>query len=193
MGSDFEKIVREVKSWCQTRGIAVQEQVLKPEKAGEFTGKKVTMNRDYAAEERLYYFIHAIGSIVLWSTSKKAVQHMFDELRDAKENRQDRPERLERMIERYREFEIESSELAVGLLIELGHLDVIPAYTNFMRADLDSMTEFHRTGRAPVWHDFFKKWNEDVAAGKRVPKPFAHKQIPPFDPLEIEKQEILQR
>jgi hypothetical protein len=193
MDRDFEKIIGEIKSWCQSRGVEMQEQVLDSHKAGEFSGKLITTNRDYAAEERLYYLIHAIGSIVLWSKNKSSVQHMFDELREAKERKQDEPERLQGMIERYRSFEIESSELAVGLIMELGHSDIIPSYSNFMRADLEAMTEFHKTGRAPVWHKFFQEWNEEVAAGRRVPEPFSPKLIPPFCPVEIKKQEILQR
>jgi len=47
-----------------------------------------------------------------------------------------------------------------------------------MRADLEAMTEFHRTGRAPVWHDFFSRWTADVAAGRRYLEPFQVQPIP---------------
>jgi hypothetical protein len=44
------------------------------------------------------------------------------------------------------------------------------------------MTEFHHTGEAPVWHDFFKAWDADVAAGRRKVEAFAAKPIPLFRP-----------
>jgi hypothetical protein len=68
----------------------------------------------------------------------------------------------------------------------------VSAYTNFMRADLEAMTEYHRTGTAPVWEDYFARWNESVADGlKKVPA-FRSKPLPAFAPGRIENQEILQ-
>ena len=61
---------------------------------------------------------------------------MFDRLRRAK--KENRCAELELAIAGYRAFEIESSEFAVWLLAHLGQKDCIPAYTNFMRADLDA-------------------------------------------------------
>src|SRR4051794_36950834 len=113
MSIDFENVIRVVAQWCDVHAIRVKHTCLPAEKAGEFTGRLVVMNRDFNAEERLYYLSHAIGSIVLWSQSKGAVQHMFDELRDAKENREAQRNRLERAIGQYRAFEIASSELGV--------------------------------------------------------------------------------
>ena len=55
------------------------------------------------------------------------------------------------------------------------------------------LTVFHRTGQAPVWRDFFAQWNNDVAAGHREVVSFNPKEIPPFKPRTIEKQEILQK
>jgi hypothetical protein len=193
MSIDFENLIRGVEQWCAAHGISLKEDVLPAEKAGEFTGRSVVMNGDFEPQDRLFYLSHAIGSIVLWSRNKAAVQQMFDELRDAKKNSHSEPHRLDRAIGRYRSFEIQSSELAVSLLDQCGGSDVIGAYTNFMRADLDAMTQFHRTGRAPVWRGFFRKWNGDVLAGRRQVEPFQAKPIPAFQPIEIEKQEILQR
>ncbi len=99
---------------------------------------------------------------------------------------------MNRQSRLFRAFETESSEFAVWLLAELGHGDVIPSYTNFMRADLEALTEFHRTGKAPVWRDFFARWNEETADGRRLVLPYQAKQVPPFDPVRIEKQEVLQ-
>ena len=78
------------------------------------------------------------------------------------------------------------------LLAEQGHTAVLSLYANFMRADLEALTEFHRSGRAPVWHAFFHHWNEEVARGLRKLLPFIPRPIPPFRPLRIENQEILQ-
>jgi hypothetical protein len=62
-----------------------------------------------------------------------------------------------------------------------------------MRADLEALTAFHRTGQAPVWREFFARRTEEVAAGRREVPTFRPKPIPPFTPLEIECQEILQK
>lgn len=192
MTMDFEKVYRDIRAWGEAHGIRVHEQSLSPEKAGVFDGLSATMNREYEPEERSYYLIHALGSMVSWSLSRLEVQAMFDELRAAKKGREADPARLERAIERYRAFEIESSEFAVWLFSELGHKDVEPSYTNFICADLESLTRFHRGGKAPVWRDFFARWNDDVAEGRRQVPPFQPKPVPPFVPVCVEKQEILQ-
>lgn len=188
----FDRVYRDVESWAQAHGIRIRHDTLKREKVGAFDGLSATMNSEYGTEERTYYLAHALGSIVRWSLSQPAVQEMFDELREAKKNRGPEPERLERAIERYRAFEVESSQFAVWLLGELGHSNAIFSYTNFMRADLEALSEFHRRGRAPVWRDFFSRWNEEVASGRRRVEPYRPKAIPPFSPMRIENQEILQ-
>lgn len=193
MQSVFEQVYEAVRAWAQRHGVSFHAQRLKPEKAGAFDGVSATMNRDYDKEEVSYYLAHALGSIVFWSRDRPGVQALFDELRDAKKDRANDPARLERAIERYRAFEIESSELAVWLLAELGHGPVVPSYTNFLRADLEALTEFHRRGQAPVWRTFFARWNDDVARGRQPVVPFQPKPIPPFTPAAIENQEILQR
>ncbi len=117
----------------------------------------------------------------------------FDELRAAKGEKETDPARLERAIERYRAFEIESSEFAVWIFLAHDHPEVMPPYTNFMRADLEALTEFHRSGRAPVWRDFLTRWNEQVASGETEVLPFHPKPIPTFTPRHIDNQEILQQ
>jgi hypothetical protein len=151
------------------------------------------MNCEYGVEERLYYLIHALGSVVLWSLDKASVAQTFDELRDAKSEKADDPARFEAAIARYRDFEVEASELAVWLFEHLDQRDNVPSYTNFMRADLEAMTEFHRTSEAPVWSEFFGGWNHEVASGRRQVLAFDPKPIRPFQPVPIERQEILQR
>jgi len=193
MSVSFEQALAALRSWCEAVGIEVTEQLLPPEKAGEFRGTSVIMNSRFGAEERVYYLADAIGSIVRRSLEPDAIQAMFDELRDAKQEKDSDPDRFERAIAQYRAFEIESSEFAVWLLADRSCRDAIGSYTNFMRADLEAMTEFHRSGRAPQWQAFFRQWNEDVAAGRRKVEPFQPQPIPPFEPVKTEKQEILQR
>ncbi len=192
MTTAFEQVYQDVQAWAEGHGIRVRHEKLKPEKVGAFDGLSVTMNSDYGAEERTYYLVHALGSLVRWSQSRPAVQEMFEELCAAKESRETDPARLERAIENYRAFETELSEFAVWLLSVLGHADVECAYTNFMRADLEALSEFHRRGQAPVWGDFFARWCEEVASGRRRVLPYSPKSIPPFVPVRIENQEILQ-
>jgi hypothetical protein len=192
MIATFAQIYEAVAAWAAEHGIEVSDSSLPQGQAGEFEGVIVSMNRTYKPEERAYYLCHALGSIVLWSIGRP-VQAMFDRLREANENKQKDSAALERAIADYRAFEIESSELAIGLLGELGFPEAIGPYSNFMRADLESMTEFHRRGHAPVWRTFFSRWNEEVRRGDRQVEPFRAKPIPPFRPLRIERQEILQR
>lgn len=189
--STHERAEQAVRSWATAHGIVVRDEELPPGKAGQFNGTTVTMNRDYLVNERLYYLVHALGSIILWSIDKDGVQAMFDELRDSKkEPRLER--RFEAALERFRDFETESSRLAVQLLTELGFAELVAPYSNFMRADLESITIFHRTGRAPVWKTFFAAWNLEQAEGRRRVEAFPPRSIPPFKPERIENQEILQ-
>jgi hypothetical protein len=193
MTLDFSQTYEAVRDWATARGITVQESDWSANKAGEFDGISVTMNARYTAEERTIYLAHALGSMVRWSLSLPQVQEMFNELRAAKKEKDSDPKRLEQAIAKYQAFEIESSEFAVWLLARLGHSHVIPHFTNFMRADLEALTQFHRSGRAPIWRDFFAEWNEQVNQGRRSIQPFAAKSIPAFHPKSIEKQEILQQ
>lgn len=192
MAADFGQIYHEVCAWAEARGIHVARLRLPAGKAGEFDGVSARMNTAYPVEECVYYLAHALGSMVRWALSHEAVRALFEELRAAKEARSVDAARLERAIAAYRGFEVESSEFAVWMLEQLGYPSVIRSYTNFLRADLEALTAFHRHGKAPVWRDFFAQWNEDVAQGRRQVEPFHPKPIPPFTPVRTEKQEILQ-
>src|SRR4051794_35934238 len=66
MPSAFEKIYDSIGSWAETHGIRVRDESLSPGKAGEFNGVTATMNRGYDVQERAYYLVHALGSIVRW-------------------------------------------------------------------------------------------------------------------------------
>jgi len=188
---DFQQALQDVCGWAESHGIAVRQLPLGPGKAGAFDGLSVTLSPGYRAEDLTYYLAHALGSMVLWSSSRGQVQGLFKELRAAKADRGDAA-RLERALEAYGAFEAESSELAVWLLTELGHGDMVPSYTNFMRADLEALTVFHRTGQVPAWRSFFAQWNEEVATGRRIVPLFHPRPIPAFTPVAIENQEIVQ-
>ncbi len=190
MAASMKRVFRDVRAWARQHDIVVRRRRMTAGKAGTFDGVSVTMNTSYPQEEEIYYLMHALGSIVRWSLSGADVQRMFDELRAVKAT----PDkaRLEKAIESYRAFENEASEFAVAVFEKLGHTEVIAPYTNFMRADLEALTEFHRHGKAPIWRDFFARWNAEVAAGQRQVLAFEPKPVPPFTPQLIEKQEILQ-
>lgn len=189
----FAHIYELVRNWAEKRGVRVKEDSLAANKAGEFDGQSITLNSTFTSEERLYYLAHSLGSIVRWSLSQKHVQYMFAELREAKKNKEKDPARLEKALGAYQAFETESSRFAARLLKEVGAAEVLPAYTNFMRADLAALTIFHRNGEAPVWRDFFAGWNADVGGGRIRVLPFGPKPIPDFAPASIETQEILQK
>jgi hypothetical protein len=188
----FDRAFFDVQSATERCGVRVSQRPLKRDLVGIFDGVSVTLNSDYGPEELTFYLAHTLGSIARWSLSRDTVQAMFDELRDAKADRSDTA-RLERAIAAYRAFETESSEFAVWLLNELGQGALMSAYTNFMRADLEAMTEYHRNGTAPVWDDFLARWNEAVAAGLRKVPAFQPKKLPQFRPVRMENQEILQK
>jgi hypothetical protein len=193
MVGNFDQIYESVRNWAEAHSIPVTKSQLPAGKAGEFDGLSIIMNSAFGPEERVYYLTHAIGSIVCWSLDGNSVQEMFDELRHAKEKPESTQADLDLAIDRYRNFETESSRFAVWLLGELGQDSVVARYTNFMRADIESMTEFHRNGRAPVWRVFFARWNDEVAYGKRDIAPFQPRPIPPVRRVRIERQEILQQ
>jgi hypothetical protein len=179
--------------WARHHGIDVGYKRFPDGKAGEFDGLTVFMNPSYESRERLYYAVHAIGSIVIWCRDRDAIQQVFNELREAKKHKSSEPDRFVAAIERYRRFETESSDYAVWILQEIGAGSEIPAYTNLMRADLEAMTQFHEIGQAPVWNEFFARWNSEVTAGERTVNPFEPKRAKDFHAVKIETQEILQR
>jgi hypothetical protein len=189
---DYGIGLAQITRWAEDHGIRVDLRRLGREQVGVFNGVSIALNDMYDARELTFYFVHALGSIIIWSRDSITTQKMFDELRDAKTDKSDRA-RLEVAIDAYQKFEIESSELAVGLL-QILKLDACVAdYTSFLRADLAAMTIFHRTGEAPVWADFLAQWNSDVANGRRIVEPFQPRAIRTFKPIRIERQEILQK
>jgi len=174
------------------RGIHVRRQAMNPEIPAAFDGLTITLNPVHDVESLACYLIHSYGSIAGWSTDYERVRAMFEELRDAKESRRTDPERLERAITAFRTFEERASEYGVWVLNTLGFGDVANSYSIFFRADLEAMTIFHRTGRAPVWRTFFTAWRDAVARGDRPVAPFSPRVVPAFRLRSIPRQEVTQ-
>ena len=162
------------------------------ETAGKFDGLSITINADHDLEARCYYLAHSVGSIVEWSLDYDAAADVFRELRAAKKSGDRDRGRLERAIERFCAFENVASEYAVWVLTDIGHQDVVARYTEFFRADLDSMRIYHREGTAPPWPAFFAAWRESVARGERTVAPYTPRAVPPFTPVLIREQEVVQ-
>lgn len=191
-GADFAEAVRRLRQRAEEHGVRVKTERLGPDTPGTFDGPSITLNEAYTPDESYYYLAHALGSIVRWSLDPDTWRAMFEELDAAKANRGADAERLERAVERYRAYEDGASEYAVWLLQDLDMGALVPHYTNFGRADVESMAEYHRTGRQPAWHEFFARWNEEVARGERPVRPYTPRPVPPFRPAPMRPQTIQQ-
>lgn len=161
------------------------------EKPGEFDGPSITINPLHDLEARCYYLAHSFGSIAQWSTDFQKSQKVFDDLRNARDKKGSRPQ-FDQALEAWRRFEEASSEHAVWVLREIGHLNAVPSYTVFFRADIEAMTIFHRTGKEPGWPEFFADWKERVERGEVRVESFPPRPVPRFQPARIEPQEVQQ-
>lgn len=173
-------------------GISIRQTALDPEVPGKFDGPTITLNRDYDAAERAFYLAHSIGSVAEWSLHFERSQAVMEEVRRAKRTSGQDEARLTRAVEAYLAFENRTWELSLWLLQDLGQESFASAFTNFGRADLESMRIFHTTGKAPVWREFFAAWNEEVRRGQRSVSPFSPRPIPDFQARPIPQQEIVQ-
>jgi hypothetical protein len=182
----------DLRRFVEQHGVRVIIKEMDIEKPGEFDGLTVSINPKHDPTAASYYLAHSFGSIAQWSTARERSQCVYDDLRSAKRRRAQEPRRFEEALERYREFEQRSSEHAVWLMARTGHAESIDDYTVFFRADIEAMTVFHRTGKAPRWPDFYAEWKEKVAAGDVRIEPFVPRPIPSFTPIRIEQQEVLQ-
>lgn len=192
MASDVHELYRRLRQRAESYGIKVGDSPLGKDKAGKFDGPTITINSDNDPEEGAFFLAHSIGSVARWALATKESGAIYAELREAKRHKRNQPERFERALEGFCVFEETTSEHAVWLIADLGFADAVAPYTAFARADLDAMLEFHRTGTAPVWSDFFPRWKERVARGQVVIRPYQPRPIPPFKPVKIETQEIVQ-
>ncbi|MBV9122327.1 MAG: hypothetical protein JO112_03065 [Planctomycetes bacterium] len=189
---DFHQLYQDARRRAESHGIQVREESLGPEKAGQFDGLSITINPSFNPQDRCFYLVHALGSIVRWSLDPDQCQALFQELRDAKRHRRQDPGRLEQAVAGWCAFEEAASEYGVWLLADLGHAEAIPAYTNFFRADQEAMVQLHRHGSAPDWPEFFARWNQEVAAGARGVRPYQPNPVPSFQPVAFREQEVIQ-
>jgi hypothetical protein len=176
----------------ERHGVLVLITEMDVEKPGEFDGLTIAINPKHDRTAASYYLAHSFGSIVQWSTAHDASQRVYDDLRNAKRRRTQEPGRFEKALDAYRAFEQRSSEHAVWMMARTGHDESIADYTVFFRADIEAMTIFHRTGKAPRWPDFYAEWKEKVAVGEIRIEPFVPNAIPSFQPVHIKPQEVLQ-
>ena len=188
----FAELMAALQDYVRTRDVRVHSRAMTLERPAEFDGVSITINTRHDLESRCYYLLHSFGSIVGWSVDFDRVTAIFDTLRLAKASRELEPEALEEAIEAFRGFEERASEYGVFALHDLGCPSAVPGFSEFFRADLEAITEFHRRGRAPVWPEFLALWQSDIAAGRRVDRPFHSRPIPSFQPKPIERQEVTQ-
>ena len=182
----------DLRAFIESSGVRVHLKEMDLETPGEFDGLSITINPRHDRTAAAYYLAHAFGSIVQWSTDFAGAKKVFDDLREAKKHRRQDAGRFDQAVSRWRTFEQTSSELAVWTLAKSGHGDQIEPYTTFFRADIEAMTIFQRTGKAPDWPEFFSEWKRKVATGEIQPEPFRPLAFSAFRPVKIEKQEVLQ-
>ena len=186
---DWANVYERLKARIEACGVRVFARPLGFETTGVFDGLSITTSTSYDLETRCHNIAHSLGHIAQWSLDYAAQQRLYDDLHAAQANKAADPAALERALVRFRAYEEEASQYATWLLADCGCADALPAFTNFARADIEAIVAFHRDGIAPVWHDFFARWNREQAASVR---PFEPRPIPPFTPRWIEPQEVIQ-
>ena len=192
MGGAFDNLFEDLRAYITGYGVAVPLKTMDIETPGEFDGLTISINPLHHPESRSYYLAHAFGSIVQWSTDFERAEKVFKELRKANGSRQQQPGRFEEALNAYCRFEQTSSEHAVWVLEQIGHRRAVRPYTIFFRADLEAMTIFHRTGHSPRWPEFYAQWRRRAKSGDVWAEPFTPKPFSRFQPVRIEKQEVLQ-
>jgi hypothetical protein len=191
MAGDFRRLHAELVERAGAYGVRVIDRSLPAETPAIFDGPTVALDPAYDAESRCHYLAHALGSIAQWATDGARSRAVFGELHAAEDARAADPERFDRAVAAHLAFEERSSGHAVWLLADIGHAWAVPAYTLFFRADLVAVAEYHRTGVAPVWREFFPRWKEKVARGEVEVRPFEPRPVPPFRAAPIPTQEVV--
>jgi hypothetical protein len=189
---DWPLVYDRLKAQVESRGVVVIARRLGLEATGVFDGLNITTNTAYDLETRCYNIAHSFGHVAQWSLDYPRFRQLYDELHAAKANKHADPAALERALRRFRAYEEEASQYAAWLLLDTGSADVLPRFTTFARADIEAIVAFHRDGYAPVWHRFFADWNAKVARGEQELRPFEPRPIPPFKPLPLQPQEVIQ-
>jgi hypothetical protein len=186
---EFDALLEKVSAY----GVRVTFEEMDVEVPGRFDGRSITINPVYDRTSRCYYLAHSFGSIVAWSEETDEAHRGYHELREARNSADSDPRRLDRAIAWFRNFEEIASEYAVSLLMDAGVPHLIDGYTEFFRADCDSMEVFHRTGAAPRWPEFFAAWKSQAARGEKQVARYAPRPIPAFEPVLIRPdQEVIQ-
>jgi len=191
MTGDFGQLYSCLEQRARDYAVRVISRQLPPETPAEFDGPTIALDPGYHLEARCYYLAHALGSIAQWSTDSIGTHAVFDELHEAEASRETDPARFEHALTNHLAFEQRSSEHAVWLLANVGQDWAIPGYTTFFRADLSAMEEYHRTGVAPVWREFYAAWKQKAASGKVTVQPFELRPVPRFRAIPIPIQEVL--
>jgi hypothetical protein len=182
----------DLQAFIESFGVRVVLKEMDIETPGTFDGLTVTINPKHNHEAACFYLAHSFGSIVQWSTDFARARKTYDDLRSAESHRDRDPGAFEIALARYRTFEETSSEHAVWMLERIDHANAVGPYSIFFRADLEAMTIFHRTGKAPRWPDFFAEWKRKIASGELHVEPFSPRPFGPFRPVRIEQQQVLQ-
>jgi hypothetical protein len=190
--TSFAALDEALTRYVESHHVRVSVREMDLERPAEFDGPTITLNSHHDTEARCYFLAHSFGSIVAWSVAFEQTRQMFGELRAAKAERPRDRDRLERAIKAFRDFEERASEYAVWILGRIGHCAAVPAYTEFFRADADAMTIFHRKGTAPAWPEFLAEWKARAARGEIVVVRYAPRPVPPFTPVRIPTQEVVQ-
>lgn len=191
MAGDFGRLLTDLTDRAAGYGVSVKDKALPPETPAVFDGPTVALDPATDVESRCHYLAHALGSIAQWCTDRAGTRAMYRELHRAEDAREADPARFDRAVAAHLAFEERSSGHAVWLLADAGHAWAVPAYTVFFRADLVAVAEYHRTGVAPVWREFFPRWKERVARGEVEVRPFDPRPVPAFRAVPIPTQEVM--
>jgi hypothetical protein len=189
---DWATVYERLKARIEACGVRVLAKHLGFETTGIFDGLNITTSTSYDLATRCHNMAHSFGHITQWSLDCARQQRLYDDLHVGKANKAADPAALERVLARFRAYEEEASQYAAWLLADTGNADALPAFTNFARADIEAIVGFHRNGIAPIWHEFFDRWNREVSEGQRSLLSFEPKLVPPFTPRWIEPQEVIQ-
>ena len=192
MSPDWGSIHQRLKDRIEASGVCVKCQSLGPETTGVFDGLSITTNSGCDRQTQCHNMGHAFGHIVQWSLAGARCQELYDRLYRAKDRKREDPPALERALDVFRLYEEEASGYAAWLLIDTGNAMALASFTPFARADIEAIVSYHRDGVAPIWSEFFEAWKARVTRGEIAVKEFVSRQIPPFTPVSIEPQEVVQ-
>lgn len=189
---DWAHVQRRLTEHIEAAGVRVESRNLPPETTGIFDGLSVTTNSACDAETQCHNLGHSFGHIVQWALNRKECEVLYDALYAAKAGQGDDRTALDAALAAFRAYEEEASQYAAWLLIDTGNSIALPSFNLFARADIEAIITYHRHGVAPVWKTFFADWQHRYIRGEFELHPFLPKPIPPFAPVSIAPQEVIQ-